>query len=341
MSSDSPSPQRRLTTDQSSKVKQKRISKLRDHRNKLSDSEWETTLLLALTQRRTPKTEAAHLKKLEIIAAIAGESLAITLRHNTSGITQKLGDIVLKADAKQELDIVSWAGTAVQRSTELESEVHDLTVKYDEQSKTMEKLNRQLEDLIQAKKEHEDALLQKFRELLNTKKLKIRDQQRLLAGAKVDPNQAAKLQNARAMSKAHMPTASRAGKRKANGAAVVDKESSEEESFERKTLMQNKEESDGSEQVNTPDATDQDVTEDERDDDLDFASRGQGLPDRRKEMEEGGKVGDMQLDTPPPPRELPFGKADVGGGREQVAEDKSTLNQEAENEDEETDDDEL
>lgn len=275
-----------------------------------------------------------------MIASIAGESLAITLRHNISGITQKLGDIVLKADAEQELDIISWAGTAAKQSNDLESEVQDLTAKYDEQSKTMEKLNKQLEDLILAKKEHEDALLEKFRELLNTKKLKIRDQQRLLAGAKVDPKQVTKLQNARTTEEGRKPAASHAGKRKANNAAPADEESSEEDGFERKPPTQRKEESDGSEQANTPEASDQDVTEDESDDDLDSAPRGPALPDRSKAIEDEIGPGEgMQLDEPPPKRELPFGKAQQV--QEPAKEDKSTLNQEAGNEDEETDDDEL
>lgn len=327
-----------LITDDSSKVKQKRISKLRDHRNKLSDAEWETTLLSALTQRRAPKSGAEHLEKLEVIAALAGGSLTITLRQNISGITQKLSDIILKQDDEQGVELISWADTAVQRSDSLESEVMDLTAKYDDQTKTMEKLNKQLEDLIVAKKEHEDALLEKFRELLNTKKLKIRDQQRLLAGAKVDPKQAANLTKARASEKGHRPTASRAGKRKANGSAQAE-ESSEEDGFDRKPPTRGKEESDGTERADTPEASDQDAKEDESDDDLDSAPRDPALPDRSKGGDDaaGKAQEEMQLDTPPPTRELPFGKADVGSGRGHG----SMLNQEAGNEDEETDDDEL
>ena len=283
--------------------------------------------------------KAEDLEKLETIATIAGDSLALTFRHNISGITQKLGEIIFKKDENQEIDITSWASTAVQRSNQLEIEVQDLTVKYDEQSKTIEKLNQQLEDLIQAKKTHEDVLLQKFRELLNTKKLKIRDQQRLLAGAKVDPKQAAKVQSARETSKGHTPKASRAGKRKSEMKAE-ESESEDDNSFDRKAPLE-KQEDELSEQVNTPKTSDQDVTEDESDDDLNSAPREAKLPNRSKE--DDGKLEKMQLDTPPPTRELPFGRADVGGGREQVMppgkEDKSTLNQEAGNEDDETDDD--
>ena len=121
---------------------------------------------------------------------------------------------------------------------------------------------------------------------------------------------------------------------------MEESESEDEDSFDRKAPPE-KQEDELSEEVNTPMASDQDVTEDESDDDLDSAPREAKLPDRSRE--DDGKLEKMQLDTPPPTRELPFGKADVGRGREQVMppekEDKSTLNQEAGNEDDETDDD--
>ncbi len=52
----------------------------------------------------------------------------------------------------------------------------------------LDSLNAQLEDLIRVKDEHENALLENFTKLLNAKKLKIRDQQRLLARAKIEPD---------------------------------------------------------------------------------------------------------------------------------------------------------
>jgi len=47
-------------------------------------------------------------------------------------------------------------------------------------------LRRQLQQLTEAKKQHEDELLEKFRLLLNSKKAKIRDQKRLLSTVKFD-----------------------------------------------------------------------------------------------------------------------------------------------------------
>jgi hypothetical protein len=47
-------------------------------------------------------------------------------------------------------------------------------------------LNSSISELVTSKKEHEDLLMANFVHVLNEKKLKIRNQQRLLAAAKVD-----------------------------------------------------------------------------------------------------------------------------------------------------------
>lgn len=326
-----------LTTD---KVRQSRISKLRDKRNQLSDDQWENVLHSTLLQRRLQGLEARTLEKLEVFASLVGDQLSIIFRNNISGITQKLGEIGFKKDESQELDIIGWAGTSVARSNGLDREVQDLSSRYDEQTKKMDKLNNQLEDLIKAKKDHEDSLLKSFSELLNTKKLKIRDQQRLLASAKVDPTQAAKVQIARSISKPRAATASRIRKRKANS-GHRDSESSEESGFKGSPLKP-KAESDPSEQMNTPEHSDLEVTEDE-DDSADSVLVAMS-PDANKAISgaTGARVEGMQLNTLPPTRDLPFGD---GSKKKQAQgpakEDKSTLTQEAGNEDEETDDDEL
>ena len=332
-----------LTTDQSSEVKQSRISKLRDKRSSLSDGEWKDILLSILLHQNTRQQETTSSEKLETVATIGGGGLTIHFRNNISGITQKLGEIHLKENEAQEIDAISWCGAAVQRSTSLEIEMEDLRVKYNEQSQTIEQLNYQLEELVSAKKKHEDTLLDKFRELLNAKKSKIRDQQRVLNGASVDPKQAAEVDKARDPSRAHAPTASRTSKRKAKGPATAS-ESSEDDGFERKAAMQ-RAERDESDQANTPDATEDDATEDDEDD-LGSAPRPDSIPNRTRPGENGDTQGEnMQIDTLPPSRKLPFGNADMDRRHENVQEpgsaDTSTLNQEAGNEDEETDDDEL
>lgn len=125
--------------------------------------------------------------KFELAASITGTQLLLIFRRNISGITQRLGEIVLRKDDDEAIELYDWAAVAADRTRDLAKAMQDLDTKYQAQSNVIKKLNEQFEDLIQAKRDHETSLLQKFQALLNAKKLKIRDQQRLLAGAKVDP----------------------------------------------------------------------------------------------------------------------------------------------------------
>jgi len=62
-----------------------------------------------------------------------------------------------------------------------------LTNRYRVAEDTVQKLNKQLEVLLRAKEHHETQLVANFAQLLNEKKLKVRNQQRLLASATADP----------------------------------------------------------------------------------------------------------------------------------------------------------
>lgn len=100
---------------------------------------------------------------------------------------QRLGSITLRQDDAQAIQLFDWTGLSVARVDALEQQILSLTERYRIAEDTINKLNVQLEKLIQAKSEHEDQLISRFVQLLNEKKLKIRNQQRLLASAKVDP----------------------------------------------------------------------------------------------------------------------------------------------------------
>lgn len=88
---------------------------------------------------------------------------------------------------EEEIDAFVWAGTAIEASDSFEDDLEHLRKQYIAEQATTAKLRKQLDELAKAKGEHEKELITKFAELLNSKKLKIRDQQRLLAGAKIDP----------------------------------------------------------------------------------------------------------------------------------------------------------
>lgn len=251
----------------------------------------------------------------------------------------------------------------MQHSTTLSTTIQHLNEKFAEQKDTISKLENQLDDLIQAKKTHEEELLAKFALLLNEKKLKIREQQRLLAGAKLDPNAAKKVgaTKAKEVPKGRTPQPSRKGKRKID--VKDESESENEDGFENNNRVAtaaggtgvedtDADDGEGDEQVETPEASEGDVTEDD-DDDLDAGAQDQDAraKDQAKETphnpsknNDNGKM--LQIDTLPPSRALPFDKHDISGsssGKEkqttQKVTDKSILNQEAGNEDDETEDD--
>ena len=188
-----------LTTDSGNVVKHSKISKLRSKKSPVDEAEWENTLSSTLLPQsgdeQRPKSKSVE--KLELTALVAAGQLSFVIRRNISGITQRLGEITLKAlddeEAGDRVELLDWLAIAVDRTASLEKKVEDLGSKYEEQGNTIQKLNQQLDELIEAKKEHEALLLEKFQALLNAKKLKIRDQQRLLASAKVDPQTGANI----------------------------------------------------------------------------------------------------------------------------------------------------
>lgn len=152
----------------------------------MDEAQWED-LLYAKLLRRPEKQKVVGSEKdeiLEVRAVIIGEQMTIIFRKNTSGITQRLGEIPLVKDEAQEVDAVAWASTAVLRCDDLEKDAERLKRKYEDQQNIIRDLQQQLEDLIEAKKMHETALLEKFRDMLNAKKLKIRHQQRVLIESK-------------------------------------------------------------------------------------------------------------------------------------------------------------
>jgi hypothetical protein len=105
-------------------------------------------------------------------------------------------------------------------------------------------------------------MIEKFSRLLNEKKLKIRDQQRLLASSNVDPAKLAAIEQARTETKARSAGPSRAGKRK----GVIKDESDEEsdDGFEKMDVDAQQPAADSEEDpAQTPDHSTAEDSEDE------------------------------------------------------------------------------
>lgn len=263
--------------------------------------EWEATLRAALLHDKSAAADPNILQGLETVATIFGSTLSLTFRKNVGGIIQRLGSLALtQDDDREEVVIFEWVDAAVATSDALRNELFTLQTSVDKQRDEIAKLTEQLEELVAAKKEHEDLLMGKFVSLLNAKKAKIRDQQRLLKGAKVDASAAKAVDEARGGSHVKAGISgkgsrvSRKGKRKAGADADVVNEDGDDEgpSFEVKDEGKESEDEGLTFQNETPEETEvEDATEEEHEGDGSdadaFAPATQALYSRRAPAETG------------------------------------------------------
>jgi methionyl-tRNA synthetase len=84
------------------------------------------------------------------------------------------------------LNPFEWAQISAEAHTRTLQDLADIKARATSEQATISKLQAQLDDFIKTKSETEKEMLQQFMVLLNEKKRKIRDQNRLLAGAKVN-----------------------------------------------------------------------------------------------------------------------------------------------------------
>ncbi|OJD15157.1 hypothetical protein AJ78_04582 [Emergomyces pasteurianus Ep9510] len=309
-------------------VKSTQIDKLRAKNYHGTDDEWAGILAYALGQKQPTAVPDTQKSGLEIAAIVkqdeddvSEKEIIISLRKRIDTITQRLGTISLKQDDDQAIELFEWTGVAVTRADELEDELTTLAVKYDAVESTINRLNSQLEELIKAKTEHDDQLIAKFAQLLNEKKLKIRNQQRLLALAKIDP---AKVDELNASAPDTGNTKPR-GKRKAEEPAIS---SESEDGFDtmdvdklgnKGNANRDNEEDQGegdqdipteSERQETPDPLeDETTTEDEADEPAEAPHPPLKRTTRASSKQPTTSTTAKKMTSSPPPRrELPFTK---------------------------------
>ena len=130
--------------------------------------EWRQILRYSLLHERDGEISTPVLQGLETVAAIHNNTLSITIRKNIGGITQRLGSIRLdQDDEKEEVGAFDWVDTAVATADDLRGQLETLQASVSGQQDQVAKLNRQLDELVQAKKDHESEMLKKFAVLLN------------------------------------------------------------------------------------------------------------------------------------------------------------------------------
>lgn len=315
-------------------VKASGISALQASNYSGGDDEWKHVLLHALLREdpeNTPRSDA--LKGIETVAAIGGERCTITVRKNIGGITQRLGSIKLdQDDEREEVSAFEWVDTAVATSDGLRTQLETLQSSVTAQQDQVAKLTKQLDELVQAKKDHEEQLLQKFAALLNTKKLKIRDQQRQLMRKRVESETGG--------SDSRKAGASGKGKRKANGGSPEEDEDIEDGNDEPGDEDLDMEEEAGQ-------RTPEQETEDEMSDDDDGFAPPPKAPAKTStapSASQRGKLAKTTVDADmsdelPPRRELPFGrKAPQSQSKSKTPEAAAAKKDEEDDDEDETDD---
>lgn len=298
-------------------VKNSATHRLRSKAYTGTAEEWTLVLKAILLQDdQALQSDAGH--GLEAIATIDAQ-LQIVIRKNIGGITQRLGSIALQQDDDVEINLLDWTADAVSAFDAQRTRLHDLRSLVEDQRATVAKLNTQIDELVKAKKEHEDQLIGKFSELLNAKKLKIRDQQRLLSGAKVEPETAAEVQCAR--QKGDGRTAGASGNRKRK---PQESSSDDEDGFE--VAAKEAEDDEDLQEAETPEASgEDDQTEGEDEDEPEGVSHGKAVHSQPSQHGAGrrGKALAKASDPPesfsdsapprlPPRRELPFARKPTG-----------------------------
>lgn len=199
----------------------------------------------------------------------------------------------------ETIELFDWCAISVDALTQIQESATESAGKFSGMQASVDDLKSQLDELIQAKQEDEVALLQKFRDLLNEKKVKIRQQQKIIMELSVNTRGASEESKSENEQPGSKPSATRAIKRKAKAADL-------EESAEELTVAV-KSESEDSDGGHTTEATASVASDDDDDDDDDNDDDAMDEPQGSCQGAHESKPPQKQaVAPPPPPRSLPF-----------------------------------
>ena len=244
-----------------------------------------------------------------MVADVSGQDtkriLTITLRNRVGEITQRLGSILL-TQTEDEIQLFDWTCQALDRNASLEADYVALKAEHQRDQANISSLQAQLVDFLKAKAEDEDQLISKFVLLLNEKKLKIRNQQRILRTANIDEKKLRELQSS-TDGKHRKPDSSRARKRRA-GMQAEDYEAEEQDSSDGFETMDIDPKADAGNQLDAASDLHTTTTETESEDGaapLDLRSTSPAAELAKSSTPEPARV-PFETKSPPPPRTLPF-----------------------------------
>ncbi|KAJ9149833.1 hypothetical protein NKR23_g3911 [Pleurostoma richardsiae] len=282
----------------STSLKHSQIPKSRAKSGPCSESEWESILTSILRDGQT-------VEDIEVTAGVSVDaSITLAFRKKIQAFGQRIGEFTLEFKIDEGIEMYDWCHVALASREELKEELAAATSKASDLEKAVEELNTQLEELIKAKDEEESALLEKFRDILNEKKLKIREQQRIIAGANIGSTKGEAGHTARSKkstSAHHSPGPSRRSKRKADDQVIPSNDEEPDDGLD-KMDVDTTEDIPLDEEQQT---TEGEETETEGDEDEGEEPPSSNLRDSTKSQHKKEAPGKQE--TPPPPRRLPFG----------------------------------
>ncbi|KAL5083384.1 hypothetical protein Trisim1_001488 [Trichoderma cf. simile WF8] len=285
-------------------LKHDRVASLQVPNCPVSESEWQTILQSLFSLQPVSDIQATASIESEV-------SLSITVRKRVQGITQRLGSIELKHDENEGIELFKWCAETTDALAQSNVALAEAAAHAKELETTVKELKSQLDELITSKEDDETALLLKFRDLLNEKKVKIREQQKILAAGPIQSSQQAsqRLQPPDTQP-SRTPAPSRPRKRKVQAAEASKKEPEEDEMEVDKIKVEPQD----SEQEDTAEDT---ASGDSDDDDDDDGGDDGDTRDDEARSGDNGRPGPAPKAAPPPkksaeqppaPRSLPFAK---------------------------------
>ncbi|KAL4927825.1 uncharacterized protein BDV17DRAFT_119261 [Aspergillus undulatus] len=290
---------------------QPQLKKSKAHNYPGSDKDWQETVLSILGLQQGPTEKSEPLTGVETSACIIGDGdddkeLVITVKQRIQTITQKLGALTLHQDDEHDIELFEWSRIAITRADTLEERFNTLVDRYRTAEDTINRLNKQLEEFLSTKAQHEQQLMSEFVQLLNEKKLKIRNQQRLLASAKVDTEKLSTIQSATGIDGSSRNAKARKSKRPAGSSAD---ETDSEDHFGKMDVDQSRQkvdngadqETDGGGRSTPQPLEDDSTTSDDEEPVLSANKPRQGR--QRQELPQK-----TAARPPPPRRELPFAR---------------------------------
>ncbi|KAF1827348.1 uncharacterized protein K489DRAFT_375437 [Dissoconium aciculare CBS 342.82] len=277
-------------------------------------NEWKSILSHSLLQTRPEDISPDQYSGVEAVASISKSIVTITIRKKVGSITQRLGEIKLNEDdEREEVAAFEWVDAAVATSDDLRRQLESLQTSVTQQQEEVAKLSAQLDELVKAKKTHEEGLLRKFAALLNAKKSKIRDQQHLLSRAQIDPAVAQEVQTSRASATQsrkprRQPGESGTNKRKAREEIVPASDEDMDDATGDQDLA---DDVDSDEERQIESGEDEDATEDEDEFEASTSIRANNPPAPSTDANTSGQSqGDTavqrSIEPLPPRRGLPF-----------------------------------